>query len=207
MKMWALFIACLLISGARAQNDRASATALDKAAPVYIHGEPVYRVGGDVTAPRAVYQPDPEYSEEARLAQLQGTCVLWVVVGMDGKPHDVRIAHSLGLGLDEKSMEAIRTWRFEPAKKNGQAVSVQINVETSFRLSSSELPVALEPTAQNRTGSLGNPDKHTADYPLQLHLRFVKGRRIANGYVITADGNIAGGAQPRKVTLTCRSKE
>ena len=124
MKKWALLMACLLISGARAQNDQASATAVDKAAPVHIQGEPVHKVGGGVIAPRAVYAPDPEYSEEARRAQLQGTCALWVVVGADGKTHDVRIARSLGLGLDEKSIEAIQTWRFDPATKNGQTVAV-----------------------------------------------------------------------------------
>ena len=56
------------------------------------------------------------------------------VVGTDGKTHDVRIVRSLGMGLDERSVETIRTWRFDPATKNGQTVAVQINVEVSFRL-------------------------------------------------------------------------
>jgi TonB family protein len=81
-----------------------------------VHGEP--KVSSGVKAPRAIYTPDPEYSEEARRAKLQGTCVLWVLVGADGKPHDVRVARSLGMGLDEKSIEAIRSWRFEPATKD-----------------------------------------------------------------------------------------
>jgi len=93
-----------------------------------------YRVGGGVSAPRILYAPDPEYSEEARKAKYQGTVVLWVVVGPDGRPRDIRIQRSLGLGLDEKAMEAVRTWKFDPARKDGQPVAVQINVEVNFRL-------------------------------------------------------------------------
>ncbi|HET7209927.1 MAG TPA: energy transducer TonB [Terriglobales bacterium] len=97
-------------------------------------GGGVYRVGGGVSAPRTIYAPDPEYSEEARKAKYQGTVVLWMIVGPDGRPRDVRVARSVGMGLDEKAIEAVRTWKFEPARKNGQAVAVQINVEVDFRL-------------------------------------------------------------------------
>lgn len=97
-------------------------------------GGGAYRVGGGVSAPRALYSPDPEYSEEARKAKWQGTVVLWVVIGPDGRPRDVRVQRSLGMGLDEKAIEAVRTWKFEPAKKDGQPVAVQVNVEVNFRL-------------------------------------------------------------------------
>jgi TonB family protein len=97
-------------------------------------GGGAYRVGGGVSAPRALYSPDPEYSEEARKAKWQGTVVLWVIVGPDGKPRDIRIQRSLGMGLDEKAIEAVRQWKFDPAKKDGQPVAVQINVEVNFRL-------------------------------------------------------------------------
>ena len=97
-------------------------------------GGGVFRVGGGVSAPRVLYMPDPEYSEEARKAKYEGTVVLGLIVGPDGRPHNIRIARSLGLGLDEKAMEAVRQWKFEPARKNGQPVSVQINVEVEFRL-------------------------------------------------------------------------
>jgi periplasmic protein TonB len=97
-------------------------------------GGGAYRVGGGVSAPRAVFSPDPEYSEEARKAKYQGTVVLWVVVGPDGRPHDIRVQRTLGMGLDEKAIEAVRQWKFEPAKKDGQPVAVQINVEVNFRL-------------------------------------------------------------------------
>lgn len=97
-------------------------------------GGGVFRVGGGVSAPKAVYAPDPEYSEEARKAKYQGTCVLWLIVGPDGRPRDIKIARSLGLGLDEKAIQAVKTWKFEPAMKDGKPVAVQINVEVSFRL-------------------------------------------------------------------------
>jgi protein TonB len=97
-------------------------------------GGGVFRVGGGVSAPRALYAPDPEYSEEARKAKFQGTCVLWLIVGPDGHPRDIKIARSLGLGLDEKAIEAVKMWKFEPAMKDGKPVAVQINVEVDFRL-------------------------------------------------------------------------
>jgi TonB family protein len=97
-------------------------------------GGGVFRVGGGVSPPKAIYQPDPEYSEEARKAKYQGVVVLAMVIGPDGRPRDIRVQRSLGLGLDEKAMEAVRTWRFEPAKKDGQAVAVAVNIEVSFNL-------------------------------------------------------------------------
>jgi TonB family protein len=57
-----------------------------------------------------------------------------MIVGPDGRPHEVRVMRSVGMGLDEKAIEAVRTWKFEPARKDGQAVAVQISVEVAFRL-------------------------------------------------------------------------
>ena len=97
-------------------------------------GGGIFRVGGGVSAPRILFQPDPEYSEEARKAKYQGVCVLYLVVDAAGHPRDIRVAKSLGMGLDEKAMEAVRTWRFEPAQKDGKPVAVAINVEVNFHL-------------------------------------------------------------------------
>jgi TonB family protein len=97
-------------------------------------GGGVFRVGGGVSAPKVTYQPDPEYSEEARKAKYQGVCVLSLIVGPDGKPRDVKVARSLGLGLDEKAIEAVNQWKFEAAQKDGKPVAVAINVEVTFRL-------------------------------------------------------------------------
>ena len=97
-------------------------------------GGGAFKVGGGVSAPKPIFAPDPEYSEEARKAKYSGTCVLWLVVGPDGRARDIRVARTLGLGLDEKAIEAVKTWKFEPAMKDGRPVAVQINVEVTFRL-------------------------------------------------------------------------
>lgn len=97
-------------------------------------GGGAFRVGGGVSAPKIIYQPDPEYSEEARKAKYQGTCVLWLVVGPDGKPRDIRVQRTLGLGLDEKAIEAVNRWRFRPGTLNGQPVATQIAVQVDFHL-------------------------------------------------------------------------
>jgi periplasmic protein TonB len=97
-------------------------------------GGGVFRVGGGVTAPRAIYDPDPEYSEEARKAKYQGSVLLWAIIGPDGRPHDLHIARSLGMGLDQKALDAVAKWRFQAATKDGQPVAVQVNIEVSFRL-------------------------------------------------------------------------
>jgi TonB family protein len=94
----------------------------------------IYQVGGGVSAPRVIYQLEPEYSEEGRKAKYQGVVVVQMVVDRDGKVRDAHVVRSLGLGLDEKALEAVRQWKFEPAKKNSQAVAVGISVEVSFRL-------------------------------------------------------------------------
>ncbi len=97
-------------------------------------GGGAFRVGNGVSAPRALDTPDPEYSEEARKAKYQGVVVLWLIVGPDGKPRDIRVSRPLGMGLDQKAIEAVQHWRFEPAMKDGRPVAVQINVEVNFRL-------------------------------------------------------------------------
>lgn len=91
-------------------------------------------MGGGVTAPRALYDPEPEYSEEARKAKYQGSVILWAVIDANGRPQQLKVARSLGMGLDEKAIEAVRNWKFEPAKKDGQPVAVQVNIEVNFRL-------------------------------------------------------------------------
>jgi periplasmic protein TonB len=97
-------------------------------------GGGIFKVGGGVSAPRGVYTPDPEYSEEARKAKYQGTVILWLIVDPTGKPRDIKVARSLGMGLDEKAIEAVKAWKFDPARKDGAPVAVQINVEVNFRL-------------------------------------------------------------------------
>ena len=109
--------------------------AKEKSAPAPLHSPAdSLKVGGGVSAPHAVYSPDPHYSELAKQAGYQAVVVLWMVVGSDGLPLTIRIQTPAGMGLDEKAIEAVQTWKFDPAMKDGHAVAVQINVEVSFKL-------------------------------------------------------------------------
>jgi protein TonB len=97
-------------------------------------GGGVFKVGGGISAPQAISTPDPEYTQDARNAKTQGTCILWLIVDDQGRPRDIRVVHGLGMGLDAKAIEAVKQWRFEPAMKDGHPVNVQISVEVGFKL-------------------------------------------------------------------------
>ncbi len=84
--------------------------------------------------PQAIFSPEPSFSEEARKVKGQGIVLLLLVVGTDGNPYDIRIKQSLGMGLDEKAMEAVKHWRFRPAMLSGQPVATQIAVQVDFHL-------------------------------------------------------------------------
>jgi TonB family protein len=87
-----------------------------------------------VSAPVPIYKPEPEYSEEARKAKFQGTVVLFIVVDEKGNARDLRVIRPLGLGLDQKAIEAVNKWKFRPGMKDGHPVSVQATIEVNFRL-------------------------------------------------------------------------
>jgi len=97
-------------------------------------GGGVFRVGGGVTSPVPVYKIEPEYSEEARKAKYQGTVVLSVIIDSTGKPTNLKVLRPLGLGLDEKAIEAVQKWRFRPGTKEGKPVAVYATIEVNFRL-------------------------------------------------------------------------
>lgn len=98
-----------------------------------------YHAGSGVTPPKPVYSPDPDYSDEARQHNLSGTCVLELIVDADGRPQDVHITRSLGMGLDEKAVEAVQRWKFEPGMKDGTPVATFASIEISFSLNSDNL--------------------------------------------------------------------
>jgi periplasmic protein TonB len=97
-------------------------------------GGGAYRIGGGVSPPSVILKVEPEYSEEARKAKFQGTVVLFVVVDADGKPRDLKVIRPLGLGLDQKAIEAVEKWKFRPGMKDGKPVAVQATIEVNFRL-------------------------------------------------------------------------
>ncbi len=97
-------------------------------------GGGAYKIGGGVSAPSVLYKVEPEYSEEARKAKFQGTVVLFVVVDEKGNPRDLKVIRPLGLGLDQKAIEAVEKWKFRPGMKDGHPVPVQATIEVNFRL-------------------------------------------------------------------------
>ncbi len=97
-------------------------------------GGGVYQIGGDVSQPVPIYKPEPEYSEEARKAKYSGTVLLSLIIDEHGNTRDIHVVRPLGLGLDEKAIEAVSHWRFRPALKGGRPVAVRAEVEVNFRL-------------------------------------------------------------------------
>ena len=87
-----------------------------------------------IAPPRPIHTPEPEFSEEARKAGTQGTVMLSVVVGADGRVQSACALQSLGDGLGEKAVETVRQWKFEAATHDGNPVPAQIMVEVDFHL-------------------------------------------------------------------------
>ena len=94
----------------------------------------IYHIGGDVSAPRLIFAPDPEFSEEAKRAKYQGLCVVSLIVDAQGNPQRVQVIRHLGNGLDQKAVDAVKLYRFRPAMHNGEPVAVEVNIEVNFRL-------------------------------------------------------------------------
>ena len=96
----------------------------------------IYRVGGAVSPPRVVHsaQPEPQAgtSQHGQQKFKGGTVRLSLVVDPEGNPRNMRVIQSLSPGLDQKAIEAVSHWKFDPAKKNKQAVAVQIDVDVNF---------------------------------------------------------------------------
>jgi TonB family protein len=101
-------------------------------------GGGVFRVGGGVSPPTIIHRVEPQYSEEARKARYQGTVVLEAIVRRDGTVDIIRVVRSLGFGLDENAIQALKQWRFRPGTRNvnGTAtpVDISLNIEVNFNL-------------------------------------------------------------------------
>ena len=99
------------------------------------YGGGLYQVGGRISAPVAISSPDPEFSDEARRAKYQGVCVVSLIVDAQGNPQNIHVVRTLGMGLDEKAIEAVQKWKFKPAMKDGRTpVPVMITVQIDFHL-------------------------------------------------------------------------
>ncbi|HJT54244.1 MAG TPA: energy transducer TonB [Candidatus Angelobacter sp.] len=118
------------LSRARPEYRRSDYRPKDAAAPVELSS-----FGKDgLKRPRAVYTPEPDFSEEARHARYQGIVVMHIVVDTSGNVSDIRIDRALGRGLDENAVDAVKKWKFSPATRDGQPVSVAMAIEISFNL-------------------------------------------------------------------------
>ena len=81
-----------------------------------------------------IYSVEPEFSDEARRAKYQGICVVSLIVDKSGNPQSIQIVRALGMGLDQKAIDAVRQYKFRPAFYHGNPVPVYINVEVNFRI-------------------------------------------------------------------------
>ena len=98
-------------------------------------GPGIYTAGvGGVSQPVPIFTPEAEFSDEARRQKYQGVCMISLIVDAQGNPQSPRVVRRLGMGLDEKAMEAVLRYRFKPAKKDGRPVAVRMTVEVNFRL-------------------------------------------------------------------------
>ncbi|MGC2110091.1 MAG: energy transducer TonB [Candidatus Korobacteraceae bacterium] len=159
----------------------------------------VYRVGNGVTPPQPFYEPDPEYSDQARKARLQGTVVLWLIVDADGLPQHIRVQRSVGMGLDEEAIKAVKQWRFKPSMKNGEPVPVMINVEVNFRL------FALVPHPESAGQPPRFPGVDTSSYPLVVRLTHTQIRTARDILVDGYEAVLVNGGQQTEVTITCEN--
>ena len=98
------------------------------------YGGGVMHVGKGVSEPQLIYSVDPEFSDEARRAKYQGVCIVSVIIDAQGNPQHVRVARSLGMGLDEKAIEAVKQYKFKPAYYQGHPVAVEMDVIVNFRI-------------------------------------------------------------------------
>lgn len=93
-----------------------------------------YRPGSGVTPPGLLHEVKPEYTEDARRRSIEGEVVLEIVVRSDGSVGNIRVIRGLGAGLDQRATEAVRQWRFSPARRQGAPVDVMVEVAVEFRI-------------------------------------------------------------------------
>ena len=96
--------------------------------------ETIYKVGNGITAPKLLSRIDPQYTPEAKADKVAGTVTLLVVIGTNGAARDIAVEQGLGSGLDEKAVEAVQQWLFQPGMKDGIPVSVRATIEINFKL-------------------------------------------------------------------------
>jgi TonB family protein len=134
MKDMRRFVLCLLLSVSASPVFPRLASAQEQPAEDQICE--VHKVGdcGGVTAPKALYHPDPEYTDRARRKKISGTVLLSIVVTPEGTVRDAKVTTSLDKDLDQQALNVVNTWKFQPATKDDKPVPVRIAVEMTFRI-------------------------------------------------------------------------
>jgi TonB family protein len=112
----------------------AASTPVAARAPIEDFNGTIYPAGNGVASPVPIYRPEPQYTEEARLAGIQGTVLVSVVVDEKGVARNVKVLRSLDPGLDQVAIDTVRQWKFTPGQKDGAPVAIEARVEVSFRL-------------------------------------------------------------------------
>jgi TonB family protein len=126
--------ACALLGGAVTAAALSFDVTPQDAATTATAPEKIYHVGHGVTAPRLTHSVDAEFTQKAKQAKYQGVAVVQCVVDTNGMPQQVHTVRKLRMGLDEKAIEAVRQYRFQPGTLNGKPVPVAITIEVNFRL-------------------------------------------------------------------------
>jgi len=93
-----------------------------------------FRPGSGIDPPQLLREVRPAYTDDARRRGIEGDVVLEIVVGRDGRVASLRVKSGLGAGLDQRAIEAVRQWRFSPARRQGQPVEVVVEVSVEFKL-------------------------------------------------------------------------
>jgi TonB family protein len=120
------------LSGTDSQSRSAAWQAILAKAPV-VPLRPKDFPAGKLTAPHAVYSPDPQFNKEASSRHIDGVSVLSAVIDPLGTPGEIAIMRPLGMGLDEQAVSMLKQWNFKPGTLNGQPVPTEVNIEVSFR--------------------------------------------------------------------------
>jgi protein TonB len=97
-------------------------------------GGGLYHLGSGVQAPTVLVESEAEFSEEARKAKFSGSVEVYLWVEADGTPSHVRVVRGVGMGLDEKAVEAVRKYKFRPATKDGKPVAVDLYIDVNFEI-------------------------------------------------------------------------
>jgi protein TonB len=98
------------------------------------YGGGIRAIGGGVSSPELIFKVDPEFSEEARKAKFMGNVLVNLVVDQNGNPRNVHVLRGVGMGLDQKAVDAVKQYKFRPAKEGGKPVAVELNVEVDFQI-------------------------------------------------------------------------